>query len=303
MGMSLSEGGHLTHGHSVNMSGIFFKSVQYGLNKETEQLDYEAIAALAHQHKPALIVAGASAYSRIIDFERFAAIAHDVGALFMADIAHIAGLVAAGLHPSPVPVADFVTSTTHKTLRGPRSGIIMAKQRHASLLDRAIMPGIQGGPLMHVIAAKAVAFGLAKQPSFIDYQKQVLMNAKTLAATLHDLGYRIVTGGTDNHLLVVDLRSQTITGNIAQNLLERVGITVSKSTIPFDTQPPRITSGIRLGTPALTTRGMKESDMITVAHFINETFINRDNPIRLSALKNKIEELCRQFPLIRQQLG
>lgn len=297
MGMSLSEGGHLTHGHTVNASGTFFKSAQYTVDKNSEQLDYDVIEQLAHQHKPKLLIAGASAYSRTIDFNRFATIAKNVGAFFMADIAHIAGLVATQLHPSPLPTADFVTSTTHKTLRGPRGGLIMCKKEHATMIDRAIMPGTQGGPFMHIIAAKAVAFKLAQEPSFIEYQRQVLANAATMVKEFKNLDYRIVADGTDTHLFVIDLHSKKVTGKIAQELLNTIGITVSRSCIPFDTQPPWITSGIRLGTPAVTTRGMKQDTMIAIVHIINEALHNIENAKKLSLLKEQVERLAKQFPL------
>lgn len=269
LGMSLASGGHLTHGHPVNFSGTYFKSVQYGVDKDTELLDYDVIEAMAKEHKPKLIVVGASAYSRIIDFERMAQIAHTYGALLLADIAHIAGLIAAGLHPNPFPYADFVTSTTHKTLRGPRGGIIMCKKEYADLIDRAIIPGTQGGPFMHTIAAKAVAFHEALQAEFVAYQKQVITNAQAMATTFQQLGYRVVSGGTDNHLFILDLRSKNISGRDAELALQQAGITVSRSCIPFDPAKPWITSGIRIGTPAITTRGAKESDVIEVARRID----------------------------------
>ncbi len=297
MGMSLSEGGHLTHGHAVNASGTFFKSIQYAVDKNTEQLDYDAIEQLAHQHKPKLIIAGASAYSRTIDFNRFSSIAKNVGAFFMADIAHIAGLVATNLHPSPVPVADFVTSTTHKTLRGPRGGLIMCKKQHASIIDRAIMPGTQGGPFMHIIAAKAVAFKLAQEPAFIEYQKQVIENAQTMVQEFKNLGYRIVADGTDTHLFVIDLRSKQLNGKIAQEVLDTIGITASRSCVPFDTQPPWITSGIRFGTPAITTRGMKKDAVIAIAHVIHEALHNIENSKKLAVLKHEVEQLAKKFPI------
>lgn len=260
LGMSLAAGGHLTHGHPINFSGTYFKSVQYGVNRETELLDYDEIEILAQLHKPKLIIVGASAYSRIIDYPRMRAIADTVGAYLLADIAHIAGLIAAKLHPSPIGYAHFVTSTTHKTLRGPRGGLIMCGKEHAELIDRAIIPGTQGGPFVHTIAAKAVNFHEALQPAFIAYQKQVIRNAQAMAARFQERGYRIVSNGTDNHLFVVDLRSIGITGHEAQHALEKAGIIVSKSCIPFDPAKPWITSGIRIGTPAITTRGMREED-------------------------------------------
>ena len=297
MGMSLSEGGHLTHGHAVNFSGIFYKPVSYAVNKETELLDYDQIEKLADMHKPKLIIAGASAYSRTLDFERFAQIAKNVNALFMADIAHIAGLVATQLHPSPVPVADFVTSTTHKTLRGPRSGMILCKSSQAQAVDRALMPGLQGGPFMHVIAAKAVAFQEALDPAFKVYQQQVLNNAKSMASAFEKLGYRIVAGGTDNHLFIIDLRNKNITGLAAQIALERAGITVSRSCIPFDPQRPWITSGIRLGTPAITTRGMKEKEIQQVVHLIDEVLKNHENESFLNKMRMQVADFCKNYPI------
>ncbi|HSC25115.1 MAG TPA: serine hydroxymethyltransferase [Candidatus Babeliales bacterium] len=297
LGMSLSSGGHLTHGHNVNFSGTLFKSVQYTVSPETELLDYNAIEQLAHEHMPRLIVSGASAYSRIIDFERLAGIAKDVNALLLADIAHIAGLVAAGLHPSPINYADFTTSTTHKTLRGPRGGLIMTSAAHAAKIDRAIMPGMQGGPLMNTIAAKAVAFNEALQPSFIDYQKQIISNAQAMADELIILGYRIVAGGTDNHLFIVDIRSKNITGLKAEIALEKAGITVTRSCIPFDTEKPWITSGIRLGTPAITTRGMHAVTARQIAHLIDDAIRHHDNDVVLNAIKVKVRALCTEFPI------
>ena len=297
LGMSLAAGGHLTHGHGVNFSGTLFNSIQYTVNRDTECLDYDEIERLAHQHKPKLIVCGASAYSRIIDFQRLSSIAKNVNAFLMADIAHIAGLVAVGLHPSPVACADFVTSTTHKTLRGPRGGLIMSSPEHAAKIDRAIMPGMQGGPLMNTIAAKAVAFYEALQPAFYDYQQQIIKNAQTLAHELQGLGYRIVAGGTDNHLFIVDLTAKNITGLQADQALEKAGINVTRSCIPFDTQKPWITSGMRIGSPAVTTRGMKESEMIAIAHLIDNVITHHNNDTVLHAIKMKVRTLCAQFPI------
>lgn len=297
LGMNLNAGGHLTHGHRVNMSGSLYKSVQYGVNKATELLDYQEIERLAHEHRPKLIIAGASAYSRTIDFQRFASIAHAVGAYFMADIAHIAGLVATGYHPTPVGHADFITSTTHKTLRGPRGGLIMSKASHAAAVDRAIIPGTQGGPFMHSIAAKAAGFYEAMQPEFAVYQKQVIENAQVFATVLTNLGYRIVTGGTDNHLFIVDLTSKGITGHDAAIALERAGIIVSKSGIPFDTQKPWITSGIRIGTPAVTTRGMKTDQMIELAHLMNNILEHASNAQYCIDMAQEVKALARMFPL------
>jgi glycine hydroxymethyltransferase len=300
LGMSLSEGGHLTHGHSANFSGRLFKTVQYGVHKKTEELDYDHIEELALEHKPKLIVAGASAYSRIIDFERFGAIAKKVGAFFMADIAHIAGLVATKLHPNPFPHADFVTSTTHKTLRGPRGGLIMCKADFAQLLDKTIMPGIQGGPLMNSIAAKAVAFKEALEPSFTEYQKNVLENARAMAKRFQEHGYSIVSGGTDNHLFIVDVRSKYLNGRIAEAVLENVGITVSRSCIPFDPEKAWITSGIRIGTPAITTRGMNGACATYIVDLIHEAFMARDDQHALSLVRKRVGELCKQFPIFHE---
>lgn len=301
MGMSLSEGGHLTHGHPVNISGKVYKSIQYGVDKYTHTLNYDMIEALAQEHKPRLIIAGASAYCRTIDFERFAQIARSVNAYFMADIAHIAGLIAAGLHPSPVPYADVVTTTTHKTLRGPRGGMIMAKAAHAQALDRAIMPGSQGGPLMHVIAAKAVAFEQALNPSFALYQRMIVANAQALAYELSLKGYNIVTGGTDTHLFIVDLTSQNITGKDAEKALEMAGIAVSKSCIPFDVQKPHITSGIRIGTPAITTRGMLPEHASIIAGLIDQVLKDLNNPNNLESVKHIVKEWCLQHPIYIQR--
>lgn len=297
MGMGLAEGGHLTHGHGVNFSGIYYKSIQYTVDRETEELNFDDIERLAQQHKPKLIIAGASAYSRTLDFERFTQIAKNVGALFMADIAHIAGLVAAGLHPSPVSIADFVTSTTHKTLRGPRGGLVMSKKQYAANVDRAIMPGLQGGPLMNIIAAKAVAFKEALEPSFKEYQRQIIINAKIMAETFKNLGYRIVSGGTDNHLFVIDLRSKGLNGKIAEDTLNKVGITISRSCVPFDTEKPWITSGIRVGTPAITTRGLKEKESIEVAQLIDDALKQYNNDTQLVSINHAVEKLCKQHPL------
>lgn len=297
LGMSLAEGGHLTHGHAVNFSGKLYASVQYTVNRETELLDYEEIERLAQQYKPKLIVAGASAYSRVIDFARFSRIAKSVGAYLMADIAHIAGLIGAGLHPSPVHDADFITSTTHKTLRGPRGGLIMCTNDWARKIDAAVMPGLQGGPFMNVIAAKAAAFYEALQPSFKTYQQQVIENAKTMAHALQELGYRIVSGGTDNHLFVVDLRAQGINGKLAEQILASVGISLSRSCIPFDPEPAWTTSGIRIGTPAVTTRGMKEREMQLIAQLIHDAFTHRNNEAHLKNIAHEVKKLCAQFLL------
>ncbi len=298
MGMNLTDGGHLTHGSPVNMSGMYFKIVPYGVSKETETIDYDALEKQAMDTKPKMIVAGASAYARIIDFPRLAAIAKKVGAYLMVDIAHIAGLVAAGLHPSPVPYADVVTTTTHKTLRGPRGGLILTNNEElGKKFNKAIFPGIQGGPLMHVIAAKAVALGEAMTPEFVEYQKQVLKNAKVLAEELMKDGFRIVTGGTDNHLMLVDLRSKNLTGKEAQNLLDEVGITANKNTIPFEPLSPFVTSGIRLGSPALTTRGFKENDMKEVADVIAMTLDHPGDETVRNKASARVTALCNKYPL------
>ncbi|MEN8153993.1 MAG: serine hydroxymethyltransferase [Acidobacteriota bacterium] len=296
-GMDLSHGGHLSHGHPLNFTGKLYNIVFYGVNKETEQIDYEKLQSLAKEHKPKLIVAGASAYPRFIDFERFRSIADSVGAILMVDMAHIAGLVAAGVHPSPVPYADFVTSTTHKTLRGPRGGMILSKKSYLKELRKVVFPGIQGGPLEHVIAAKAVCFKLAMEDDFKDYQKQVVKNASVLAEELKNKGLRIVSGGTDNHLMLVDVTPLNITGKDAETSLDIAGITVNKNTIPFDQNPPMVSSGIRLGTPSLTTRGMKEGEMKKVAELIVEALKNYSNESELLAIKGKVKELTSEFSI------
>lgn len=295
MGMKLSEGGHLTHGHGVSFSGKMYKSVSYGVDPETEQINYDLLEELAYDFKPKMIIAGASAYSRTIDFFRFARIAKLTGAYLMCDIAHIAGLIAAGLHPNPAEHADIITSTTHKTLRGPRGGLIMSKAEHATKIDKAVFPGLQGGPFMHIIAAKAVAFKLAMQPSFIEYQKQVIKNAQHMATIFTQLGYRIVSGGTDNHLFMVDLRSKKLTGKVAMEVLQRVGIYVNMNAIPFDPEKPTITSGIRIGTPAITTRGMHQKECEEIVHLIHEALEHKDNDQKLEVIKNKVNDLCNKF--------
>ncbi|MFR1619452.1 serine hydroxymethyltransferase [Megamonas funiformis] len=298
LGMNLTDGGHLTHGSPVNISGKYFKSIPYGVDKETERIDYDELERLAKEHQPKLIVGGASAYSRVIDFERMAQIAKSVGAYLMIDMAHIAGLVAAGLHPSPVPYADVVTTTTHKTLRGPRGGLILCRDAEfGKQFNKAIFPGIQGGPLMHVIAAKAVAFKEALSDEFKVYQQQVLDNAKALADELVKKGFRIVSSGTDNHLMLVDLRSKNITGKEAQFLLDEIGITANRNTIPFEPLSPFVTSGIRLGTPALTTRGLKEEDIREVADIIADVIENREDSAVIEAAKAKVQAICKKFPL------
>ncbi len=297
MGMDLSSGGHLTHGHRLSYSGRDFQVVAYGVDRETETIDYDAAEQLAMAERPRLIVCGASAYSRVIDFERFRAIADQAGSLLMADIAHIAGLVAAGLHPSPVPHCHFVTTTTHKTLRGPRAGMVMCKEEFAKDLDRAVFPGIQGGPLMHVIAAKAVAFREALSEDFRGYQQQIMANAKALAARLAGLGFRIVSGGTDNHVFLLDVAKAGLTGKVAEKALDAAHITVNKNTIPYDPNPPLVASGVRIGTPALTTRGMKEPEMDLVGDFIAEVLRAPEDAGVQAGVKGKIRDLCERFPL------
>lgn len=302
MGLELSHGGHLTHGHPLNFSGKYFKIVSYGVHPDTERVDYDTLEALAREHKPKMIVSGASNYSRVWEWERLRAIADSVGALHFADIAHYAGLIAAGEYPSPVAHADFVTTTTHKTLRGPRGGVVMCKERFAKDIDRVVFPGVQGGPLMHVIAAKAVAFGEALKPAFKKYQAQVRVNAQALAAALVKHGFRIVAGGTDSHVMSVDLRPKSITGKEAEIVLGKAGITVNKNTIPFDPEKPFITSGVRLGTPALTTRGMKAREMEKIAGWINAAIEGRSDDKALAKIRREVETLCKKFPLYRHRL-
>jgi glycine hydroxymethyltransferase len=297
LGMNLSHGGHLTHGSPVNFSGRLFNIVSYGVQRETGRIDYDEVAALAREHKPAAIVAGASAYPRAIDFARFREIADEVGAKLVVDMAHIAGLVAAGLHQSPLTYAHITTTTTHKTLRGPRGGMILSTEDMGKTLNSQIFPGIQGGPLMHVIAAKAVAFGEALRPAFKSYQQRVITNAAVLAKFLMDAGYDLVSGGTDNHLMLVDLTNKDITGKDAEHALDLAGITVNKNTVPFETRSPFVTSGVRLGTAALTTRGMKEDDMRTVGAFIAEAIEKRNDEAALAKISKNVEEFARQFPL------
>jgi glycine hydroxymethyltransferase len=297
LGMDLSAGGHLSHGSPVSVTGKYFNAVHYGVDKDTEIIDYNQIEDLAKEHKPKVIVAGASCYPRFIDFEKFQTIAQSVGAYLMVDIAHIAGLVATKLHPTPVPYADFVTTTTHKTLRGPRGGIILFKKEHEKILNKSVFPGIQGGPLEHIIAAKAVALKLASTEEFVEYQKQVLENAKALGEALSKRGYRLITGGTDNHLISVDLRSKNITGKEAETLLDSVGITTNKEAIPFDPLPPTQTSGLRLGSPALTTRGMKEREMEIIAGLIDKAITNKNDETTLNEVRREVIELTSKFPL------
>ncbi len=300
LAMDLAAGGHLTHGHALNFSGMFYKIVGYGVDPKTEMLDYNLILDLAIKHKPKMILAGASAYPRVIDFKAFREIADKVGAYLFVDMAHIAGLVAAGLHPSPVPYADFVTSTTHKTLRGPRGGFILCKNEFAKKIDSRIFPGIQGGPLMHIIAAKAVAFKEAMSPKFASYQKQIIKNAKELASELSKKNFRIVSGGTDTHLMLVDLTAKGITGKEASALLGEVNITVNKNLIPFDKQPAGVTSGIRVGTPAVTTRGFKEPQMRRIAQFINDAIAFKDSAVKLPGIKKEVLALAGKFPLYKK---
>ncbi len=297
LGMNLAHGGHLTHGSPVNISGKYFTIVPYGVEEDTQMIDYDKVAELAREHKPKMLVAGASAYARIIDFARLGEIAREVGALFMVDMAHIAGLVAAGLHPSPLPHADIVTTTTHKTLRGPRGGVILCKQELAAAIDKAVFPGIQGGPLMHTIAAKAVSFKEAASEEFRQYQRQIVKNAAALAAKLTEKGFKLVSGGTDNHLMLIDLRPQEMTGKVAEKLLDEIGVTVNKNSIPFDPTSPFVTSGIRIGTPALTSRGMDEAAMGEVGEIIALVLSNPDSEAAKTEAKTRIAALCAQFPL------
>ncbi|MCZ6625449.1 MAG: serine hydroxymethyltransferase [Deltaproteobacteria bacterium] len=301
-GMNLAHGGHLSMGSPVNFSGMLYRVIPYGVRQETETIDYDGLAELARQHRPRLIIAGASAYPRIIDFKRFREIADEVGAYLMVDMAHIAGLVAAGLHPSPVPQADFVTTTTHKTLRGPRGGMILCRAEHAKSIDSKVFPGLQGGPLMHVIAAKAVALKEALTPEFKLYQQQIVRNAKALAQALIDKRFRLVSGGTDNHLMLVDLRQSELTGKVAQETLDKARITVNKNAIPFETRSPFIASGIRIGTPAVTTRGMKEKEMVTIAEFISRALNHVGNDGILKSIADDVRELGRNFPVYPDRL-
>ena len=302
LGMNLAHGGHLTHGHPLNFSGKNYKFVPYGVSKETETIDYDELARLAEEHKPKMIVAGASAYSRIIDFPRMARIAQSVGALFFVDMAHIAGLVAAGVHPSPVPHADFVSTTTHKTLRGPRGGLILCREKFAKDLDRTVFPGDQGGPLMHIIAAKAVCLKEAAEPGFREYQRQVVANAKALAAGIAARGFRIVSGGTDNHLFLIDVHSRGLTGSVAQPAFDRAGITVNKNSIPFDPLPPMKAGGIRAGTPAVTTRGMREPEMEKIAAWIAEILNHLGDEATERRVRAEVAALASQFPLYQHRL-
>ena len=297
LGMDLSHGGHLTHGSPVSFSGMIYRSISYGLDQKSQRIDYNQVRDLAKAHKPKIIIAGASAYPRFIDFHRFSEIASETGAYLMADMAHIAGLVAVGLHPSPVGTADFITTTTHKTLRGPRGGLILSQEEHGERLNKAVFPGIQGGPLMHIIAAKAVAFGEALRTEFSGYQRQVVTNARVLAEELMGLGFNLVTGGTDNHLLLIDLTRKGITGKEAEGALGQAGIVVNKNSVPFDKRGPRITSGLRLGTPAMTTRGMKEDEMKIIAGFIRKVLENPGSDNILTEVREAVLDLCSGFPI------
>ena len=297
LGMNLAHGGHLTHGHPLNFSGKFYTILPYGVRKEDERIDYEELERLAREHRPKMIIVGASAYSRVIDFERIGSIAREVGSPMVTDMAHIAGLVAANIHPSPVPHSDFVTTTTHKTLRGPRGGLILCRSQYARELDRAVFPGVQGGPLMHIIAAKAVCLKEAMEPGFVDYQRQIVANAQRLGSSLSAAGFRLVSGGTDNHLMLVDVFSKGLTGKVAEAALGTAGITVNKNAIPFDTNPPMVASGIRIGTPAVTSRGMGEPEMDTIADLIARALASPGDDAALRMVRTEVDVLCRKFPL------
>jgi glycine hydroxymethyltransferase len=297
LGMNLAHGGHLTHGHPLNFSGKLYNIVPYGVRKEDERIDYDEFERLAHEHKPKMIIVGASAYPRVFDFERLGRVARDVGAPMVTDMAHFAGLVAAGIHPSPLPHSDVVTTTTHKTLRGPRGGMILCRAQYAKDIDRSLFPGVQGGPLMHVIAAKAVCFKEAMEPAFGEYQRQIVANAQQLARGLQSAGFRLVSGGTDNHLMLVDVFSKGLTGKVAEAALGKAGITVNKNAIPFDQNPPMVASGIRVGTPAVTSRGMREPEMDLIAEFIATVLASPDDDHVAATVREKIEVLCRKFPL------
>jgi glycine hydroxymethyltransferase len=297
LGMNLAHGGHLTHGHPLNFSGKLYNIVPYGVRKDDEQIDYDEFERLAREHKPKMIIVGASAYPRVFDFERMGRVAREVGAPMVTDMAHFAGLVAAGIHPSPVPHSDFVTTTTHKTLRGPRGGMVLCRSQYAKDLDRAVFPGVQGGPLMHIIAAKAVCFKEATEPGFVDYQQQIVANAQRLATGLQTAGFRLVSGGTDNHLMLVDVFSKGLTGKVAEAALGTAGITVNKNAIPFDQNPPMVASGIRIGTPAVTSRGMGEPEMDLIAGFIADVLAAPDDVTVARGVRDRIEALCRKFPL------
>ena len=299
LGMNLQNGGHLTHGSPVNFSGLLYNVVPYGVTDDTETLDYDMLHKLAVENKAKMIMVGASAYPRVIDFERIRKVCDEIDAVMCVDMAHIAGLVAAGLHPSPIPYADFVTSTTHKTLRGPRGGLVLCKEKWAKAIDKAIFPGLQGGPLMHVIAAKAVAFKEALEPEFKDYQKKVIENAQALAKALTAKGFRLVSGGTDNHLMLIDVRNKNVTGKLAEKALDHAGITVNKNTIPNDPQSPFVTSGLRVGTPAVTTRGMTTNEMSKIADLMDEALTAPEDEANLAAVKGKVNEICKKFPFYK----
>jgi glycine hydroxymethyltransferase len=302
LGMNLAHGGHLSMGSPVNFSGMLYHVIPYGVAEKTETLDYDALEKLAKEHRPRLIIAGASAYPRVIDYQRFRKIADEIGAYLMVDMAHIAGLIAAGLHPSPVPYADFVTTTTHKTLRGPRGGMVLCRAAHAKTIDSKVFPGLQGGPLMHVIAAKAVALKEALSPEFKTYQQQIVTNAKVLAQALMNNGFRLVSEGTDNHLMLVDLRQSELTGKVAQETLDKARITVNRNAVPFDTRSPFVTSGIRIGTPAVTSRGMKEKEMQTIGDWITRALREVNNEAALRSIAGEVAELCRKFPVYPHRL-
>jgi glycine hydroxymethyltransferase len=297
LGMNLAHGGHLTHGHPLNFSGKLYKIVPYGVRGDDERIDYDELERLAHEHQPKMIMVGASAYPRVIDFERIGAVGKAVGAPVVTDMAHIAGLVAAGVHPSPVPHSDFVTTTTHKTLRGPRGGMVLCRAQYAKALDRSVFPGIQGGPLMHIIAAKAVCFKEALEPGFREYQQQIVANAARLAAALSNEGFRLVSGGTYNHLMLVDVFSRGLTGKVAEAALGKAGITVNKNAIPFDKNPPMVASGVRIGTPAITSRGMREPEMDVIGGLIARALATPDDETALGMVRSEVEALCRKFPL------
>jgi glycine hydroxymethyltransferase len=297
LGMNLAHGGHLTHGHPLNFSGKLYTIVPYGVRKEDERIDYDELERLAHEHRPKMIMVGASAYPRIIDFERIGRVGAAIGAPVVTDMAHIAGLVAAGVHPSPVPHSDFVTTTTHKTLRGPRGGMVLCRSRYAKDLDRAVFPGVQGGPLMHIVAAKAVCFKEAQEPGFAAYQRQIVTNAARLATNLSAAGFRLVSGGTDNHLILVDVFSRGLTGKVAEAALGRAAITVNKNAIPFDQNPPMVASGVRIGTPAVTSRGMREPEMDVIAELMARALASPDDDAALGRVRSEVEALCRKFPL------
>jgi glycine hydroxymethyltransferase len=297
LGMNLAHGGHLTHGHPLNFSGKLYTIVPYGVRQDDERIDYDEFERLAVQHQPKMIMVGASAYPRVFDFERIGRVARDVGAPVVTDMAHIAGLVAAKIHPSPIPHSDFVTTTTHKTLRGPRGGMVLCRSQYAKDLDRTVFPGVQGGPLMHIIAAKAVCFKEAMEPGFVEYQRQIVANAQRLARGLSDAGFRLVSGGTDNHLMLVDVFSKGLTGKVAEAALGKAGITVNKNAIPFDKNPPMVASGIRIGTPAVTSRGMREPEMDAIAGFIGRVLASPDDEAALASVRIEVDALCRKFPL------